>query len=181
MSRIGKKNIVIPEKVEVKLAGRDVSVKGPKGSLSLVLHPRVNASQTPEGISITVLNENLKLDRSLWGLYSRLVNNLMVGVTAGYSKKLEINGVGYKASLAGRVLTLAIGYSHDITYELPEGISVAIEKNIITVSGIDKQKVGQVAAEIRAFKKPDPYLLKGIKYVDEVIMKKAGKSAAKTA
>ncbi len=175
MSRIGKKPIDIPEKVDVKIDNNKISVKGLKGELSLDVHPLVQISQKDNQILVTVKNSEDKEQASLWGLSRTLVNNLITGVTEGFSKQLEINGIGFKAQLKGDKLVLNVGFSHPVEYSIPEGIQINVEKNIITISGIDKQKVGQVAAEIRAIKKPEPYKGKGIKYIDEVIRRKAGK------
>lgn len=179
MSRVGKKPLAIPAGVTVTVAGGEVKVKGPKGELKQALHPDVTVTVMEGGseIKVTVKNPDLKLDNSLWGLFRRLVENMIIGVTTGYVKKLEMNGVGYKASVAGKVLTLDVGYSHDINFPIPDGIAASVEKNVITVAGIDKQLVGETAAQIRAFRKPEPFLGKGIKYSDEVIIRKAGKTA----
>lgn len=181
MSRIGKVPIEIPSGVDVKIVNKDVTVKGPKGELSMKVHPNVLLEQKENTIIVTVKNPEEKNDRALWGLARRLISNMIIGVTQGFSKKLEINGVGYKAVVKGSVLELQLGYSHPIEYKIPEGIEIVVEKNVVTVSGKDKQQVGQIAAEIRQFRKPEPYKGKGIKYEDEVILRKAGKAAAKGA
>lgn len=179
MSRIGKKPINIPTGVTVNLNGRDLTVKGPKGELKQNIHPRVTLEIQDNVINLKIANENNKSERALWGLFGSLVNNMVIGVTKGFEKKLLINGIGYKANLAANKLNLSIGYSHDVVFEVPSDVTVAVEKNQITVSGIDKQRVGEVAAQIRKFKKPEPYKGKGIQYIDEKIRRKVGKAAGK--
>jgi large subunit ribosomal protein L6 len=178
MSRIGKAPIPIPQGVEIKQAGSSVEVKGPKGVLSHAL---------PDGISIKVEDGTIhvkrkgdtKRERSLHGLSRTLIANMVTGVTAGFEKGLEIVGIGYRAALQGKDLQLSLGYSHPVIYSIPEGIEVEVDKqNKITVKGINKQQVGQVAAEIRSFKKPEPYKGKGIRYVGEYVRRKAGKAKA---
>ncbi|RJQ35610.1 50S ribosomal protein L6 [Candidatus Parcubacteria bacterium] len=179
MSRIGKKPITIPQGVEVKLnlenAGPIVSVKGPKGALTVNLTKEVKVEQKDNQLVFEVNDPENKYDNSLWGLSRTLVNNAILGVTEGFKKELEINGVGFKVAVAGKKLVLNVGFSHQVEYGIPEGITIETEKNNIKISGIDKQLVGQVAAEIRGIKKPEPYKGKGIKYVDEQIRRKAGK------
>jgi len=185
MSRIGKKLITIPAGVEVKLDGQNVQVKGPKGSLNLNLHPHVMAAMAEadgaKQLTFTVKDENLKDDRALWGLSRSLVQNMIVGVTQGYEEKLEIVGVGFKANVAGKMLTMEVGFSHEVKFPLPDGVVVVVDKNTITITGIDKQLVGETAARIRRVKKPEPYKGTGIKYVDEMVRRKAGKAATKAA
>ncbi|MBI4215124.1 MAG: 50S ribosomal protein L6 [Parcubacteria group bacterium] len=181
MSRIGKQIIIIPSGVEVKIDNQSVEVKGPKGTLQGSLHPHVRAALDNGQLSVAVDDENEKLDRALWGLHRSLIMNMIVGVTQGFEKKLELNGVGYKVAASGDTLNLVLGFSHEVKYKVPASITVKVEKNIITIAGIDKQKVGQTAAEIKALKKPDAYLGKGIKYAGEVLRKKPGKAAAKAA
>lgn len=175
MSRIGKKIISIPSGVTVDVAGSIVRVKGPKGTLEHKCVSGIRAVVEGQELRIELANENLKGGAALWGLTRALVNNMVKGVTEGFSKKLEINGVGFKAVLQGTKLVLNVGFSHPVEYQLPEGIEATIEKNLITVRGIDRQLVGQAAAEIRAIKKPEPYKGKGIKYSDEVVRRKVGK------
>ena len=179
MSRIGRMPIAIPAGVTVEIAENNkVTVKGPKGTLTRVLVPEMEIKV--EGAEITVTRPNdLKRMKSLHGLTRTLINNMVVGVTAGYEKKLEVNGVGYKAAKAGKKLTLSLGYSHPVEMEDPEGIESVVEGNVITVKGIDKEKVGQYAAEIRDKRRPEPYKGKGIKYADEVIRRKVGKTGKK--
>ena len=175
MSRIGKKPIIVPEKTEVKVENNKVMVKGPKGQLEQLLPSKVIVEVNNQDVLVKVENENIKEQKALWGLFRSLINNMVDGVVNGFSKQLEINGIGFKAVVSGKNLLLNVGFSHQVEYLIPEGIDISIEKNLITISGIDKQKVGQVAAEIRAIKKPEPYKGKGIKYIDEVIRRKAGK------
>lgn len=175
MSRIGKKPVAIPEGVTATVDGKTVTAKGPKGELQIVLDAEVNVAKTEAGIEITPRN-NTKVSRSKWGLSRTLVANIMVGVTEGYTKSLEINGVGYRAAMKGKNIQLLLGFSHDVVYEVPDDVTVVCPKPTeITVSGIDKQKVGQVAAEIRSYRSPEPYKGKGVKYADEVIFRKEGK------
>lgn len=177
MSRVGKKPLLIPSGVQVTVADGTIAVKGPKGELKQALHPRVTVKIEGSELTVSVKDEQNIKDRALWGLFRRLVENMVEGVTKGYEKKLEINGVGYRASVAGKILKVDAGYSHDVDFDIPVGITIAVEKNIITVAGIDKQLVGETAARIRAIRKPEPFLGKGIKYADEVIKRKAGKTA----
>lgn len=180
MSRVGKKQIIIPGGVEVKIDGRNVSVKGPKGTLDFTMHPVATAMIAEEGgvktINIAVEKENDVKQRALWGLTTRLISNMIEGVAKGYEKKLEINGVGFRAAVSGNKLKLEVGFSHPVEYVLPAGIAATVEKNLITISGFDKQLVGEAAAQIRRIKKPEPYKGKGIKYTDEVVRRKTGKA-----
>ena len=179
MSRIGRMPIAIPAGVTVEVAENNkVTVKGPKGTLERVLPSEMEIKV--EGAEIVVSRPNdLKKMKSLHGLTRTLINNMVVGVTAGYEKKLEVNGVGYKVSKAGKKLTLSLGFSHPVEMEDPEGIETTVDNNIIVVKGIDKEKVGQFAAEIRDKRRPEPYKGKGIKYADEVIRRKVGKTGKK--
>ena len=179
MSRIGRMPIAIPAGVTVEVAENNkVTVKGPKGTLERVLPAEMEIKV--EGAEIVVSRPNdLKKMKSLHGLTRTLINNMVVGVTAGYEKKLEVNGVGYKVSKAGKKLTLSLGFSHPVEMEDPEGIETTVDNNIIVVKGIDKEKVGQFAAEIRDKRRPEPYKGKGIKYADEVIRRKVGKTGKK--
>ena len=179
MSRIGRMPIAIPAGVTVEIAENNkVTVKGPKGTLERVLAPEMNIAIEGEEVVVTRPND-LKRMKSLHGLTRTLINNMVVGVSTGYEKKLEVNGVGYKVSKAGNKLTLALGYSHPVEMEDPAGLESVVEGNTITVKGIDKEKVGQYAAEIRSKREPEPYKGKGIKYVDEVIRRKVGKTGKK--
>ncbi len=179
MSRIGRMPIAIPAGVTVEVAENNkVTVKGPKGTLERVLPAEMEIKV--EGAEIVVSRPNdLKKMKSLHGLTRTLINNMVVGVTTGYEKKLEVNGVGYKVSKAGKKLTLSLGFSHPVEMEDPEGIETTVDNNIIVVKGIDKEKVGQFAPETRDKRRPEPYKGKGIKYADEVIRRKVGKTGKK--
>src|ERR1700758_942644 len=175
MSRIGKKAVPVPSGVTANVEGQTVKVKGPKGALQLVLHDDVKATMDKGAIKVDPRSET-KRARSQWGTSRTLISNLMTGVTKGFEEKLEINGVGYRAAVQGKNLQLQLGYSHDVVYPIPEGITIATPKPVeIVISGSDRQKVGQVAAEIREFRPPEPYKGKGIKYSDERIFRKEGK------
>ena len=175
MSRIGKKSVPVPAGVTVDLAGLNVSVKGPKGELKFLLTDQVIAKMEEGGVKVDPKDKS-KLARSAWGMSRTMIANMIKGVTTGYTKSLEITGVGYRAAAQGKVLQLALGYSHDINYAVPEGIEIKTPKPTeIVISGIDKQKVGQVAAEIRDFRSPEPYKGKGVKYAGEYIFRKEGK------
>jgi len=175
MSRIGKKPVPVPQGVTVNIDGQTVSVKGPKGELQSSLVPIVSVALKDDAIVIGPRSKS-KASRSAWGMSRTLVANLITGVTDGFSKTLEINGVGYRAAVQGKGLKLNLGYSHDVVYDIPDGISIVTPKPTeIVVSGIDKQQVGQVAAEIREWRKPEPYKGKGIKYAGEYIFRKEGK------
>ena len=175
MSRIGKKPIAVPSGVTVNLDGQNVTVKGPKGELALKLVDEVGIEDGEEGLVVTPRDESQRA-RSMWGMQRTLVQNFVTGVSEGFVKKLEINGVGYRAQMQGKDLQLALGFSHDVVYKVPEGISISTPKPTeIEVSGINKQVVGQVAAEIRAYRPPEPYKGKGVKYEDEYIFRKEGK------
>ena len=175
MSRIGKTPVMVPSGVDVQIAGQDVSVKGPKGALSLTLVDDVEAKREDDKIWINPRNDT-KRARTMWGMQRTLVNNMVAGVSEGFVVKLQINGVGYRAQVQGKDLVLALGFSHEVRFSVPEGIEVTCETpTAITVTGSDRQRVGQVAAEIRSFRKPEPYKAKGIKYVDEYIFRKEGK------
>ena len=175
MSRIGKKAVPIPSGVTANVEGQTVKVKGPKGAMQVVLPDDVLVKMDKGEVKVDPRNDG-KRARSMWGTSRTLVNNLVTGVTKGFEKKLEITGVGYRAALQGKNLQIALGYSHDVIYPVPEGIAIATPKPTeIVVTGIDKQKVGQVAAEIRAFRPPEPYKGKGVKYAGEYIFRKEGK------
>ena len=179
MSRIGKMPVAIPAGVTVDIAeGNKITVKGPKGTLERVLVPEMDVKIENGEVVVTRPND-LKRNKSLHGLTRTLIKNMVVGVTEGYAKKLEVNGVGYKAVKEGKKLTLSLGYSHPIEMMDPEGIETKVEGNVITVSGINKEVVGQYAAEIREKRRPEPYKGKGIKYSDEVIRRKVGKAGKK--
>ena len=175
MSRIGKKAVPVPAGVTVSVTGQSVAVKGPKGELKEVLNEQVLVKMEEGGVKVDPINQS-KLARSSWGMSRTLVANMVKGVTEGYSKSLEINGVGYRAALDGKVLKLNLGYSHDVNYPVPEGIDIKTPKPTeIVITGINKQRVGQVAAEIRDWRGPEPYKGKGIKYAGETIFRKEGK------
>lgn len=180
MSRIGKKPISLPSGVEAKISGNAsdgfvVDLKGKLGTLSVTLPKKVTVTLAEKDLLFSVANPESKEEKALWGLSRTLVHNALVGVTTGFSKGLEINGVGFKVALQGKKLVLNVGFSHPVDFPLPAGINAEVDKNTIKISGIDKQLVGQTAAEIRAIKKPEPYKGKGIKYATEVIRRKAGK------
>lgn len=176
MSRIGKLPVPIPAGVKVSLDGNEITVTGPKGALKQSLHDRMVIAVEAEQIVVN-RPSNEKTDLALHGLTRSLINNMVVGVSQGFKKALEINGVGYRAEISGNVLTMSLGYSHPVVYELPEGISVEVEKQTkLSVIGIDKQLVGSTSAKIRSFRAPEPYKGKGIKYADERILRKAGKA-----
>ena len=175
MSRIGKMPIAIPAGVEVKLDGNTVSVKGPKGELTRTVHPNMKVEVNGAEVTVTRPNDN-KENRSLHGLTRSLIANMVKGVTDGFTKELEVNGVGYRASVEGNKLVLNVGYSHPVEMPLPDGIKAEVNDKKITISGIDNQKVGQFAAEVREKRPPEPYKGKGIKYMDEHIRRKEGKA-----
>ena len=179
MSRLGKLPIEIPTGTQAKIENNFIIVKGSKGELKQELNNLVKVEVLEKEIKVSIKNEKVKKERAFWGLYRSLINNMVQGVETGFEKKLEVNGVGYRIALAGKKLTLNVGYSHPVDFEFPEGITGAVEGNVITISGIDKQLVGEVAAKIRKIKKPEPYKGKGIKYIDEVIRRKEGKTAGK--
>ena len=175
MSRIGKKPVGVPDGVQLTIDGQTVTAKGPKGELSVVLVGDVTVDKTDEGVSVQPVGTS-KCARSMWGMSRTLVDNIVTGVSDGFEKRLEINGVGYRAVLQGKSLHLALGFSHDVNFPIPDGIEVQCPKPTeIVVSGFDKQKVGQVAAEIRRFRPPEPYKGKGVKYADEYVFRKEGK------
>ena len=175
MSRIGKKAVPIPSGVTANVEGQTIKVKGPKGALQLVLHDDVSATMDKGTIKVDPRSQT-KRARSQWGTSRTLVANLMAGVTKGFEQKLEITGVGFRAAVQGKNLQLQLGYSHDVVYPIPDGIAIATPRPVeIVITGIDKQKVGQVAAEIRDFRSPEPYKGKGVKYAGEYIFRKEGK------
>jgi len=179
MSRIGKQIIEIPQGVTVTATDSEVKVKGPKGELVRSVHPKVTISVADNNVTVDVVKKEDKAERSLWGTHAAHVVNMITGVTEGFEKKLEVNGVGYRVAKQGTDLKIEVGFSHPVIYKVPAGITAEVEKNVISISGTDKELVGQVAAEIRKIRKPEPYKGKGIKYMDEVIRRKAGKTAAK--
>lgn len=178
MSRIGKQPVTVPDKVQVAIKDGVVEVKGPKGQLSYTLTDRVTVEQSDKEIVVKPVDESNK-SKAMWGLTRTLISNMVTGVTEGFKKTLEFNGVGYKAAVQGDMLTLNLGYSHPIEYQLPQGIAATVTKNVIELVGCDKELVGFAAAKVRSFRPPEPYKGKGIKYSDEVIIRKAGKTGKK--
>ena len=178
MSRIGKLPVVLPEKVDVKIDGQKVSVKGAKGQLEYEFTNLVEISNDGKEVLVKPVDQS-KEARSLWGTTRTLINNMVIGVTDGFTKSLEFEGVGYKAAVKGDTLTLNLGYSHPIDFKLPEGITAKVTKNVIDISGSSKELVGFVAAKVRSFRPPEPYKGKGVRYQGEVIIRKAGKSGGK--
>lgn len=175
MSRIGKQPITIPSGVTLKAEGSVVVVQGPKGELTLTLHPHLLVQIDGSTATLSVKNIQDRTDRALWGLSRMLVANMVEGVSNGFTRGLEVHGVGYRVAVQGKKIVLHLGFSHPVEVELPDGVEAKSEGNILTVSGIDKQLVGETAARIRALKKPEPYKGKGIRYVGEVVRRKAGK------
>lgn len=180
MSRVGKSPITIPSGVSVTIADDAITVTGAKGTLSQFTLDEINVTQEDNVLTVTRNNDQPKT-RAKHGLMRALINNMVVGVSEGFTKQLELKGVGYKVAQSGTNLKLNVGFSHDILYPIPQGITASIEQNTITISGISRQQVGQIAAEIRALKKPEPYKGKGIRYVGERILRKSGKSGKEKA
>lgn len=181
MSKIGKKPITIPEGVEVKLSDNTLEAKGPKGSLNLDIHRLAKVEIADNTITVSKKNEKdgSKLAAAVWGLTRALINNVIIGVSSGYEKKLELQGVGFRMNISGKKINMALGFSHPVEVEIPEDLSAKIEEgNVLAISGIDKQKVGQFAAEIRSLKPVEPYKGKGFRYQGEKVRRKAGKKAA---
>ena len=175
MSRIGKRPVSVPDGVTASVDGQTVTAKGPKGELKFVVNEEVIVKMGDDGIKVDPRDQS-KDARSKWGMSRTQIENIMTGVSQGFTKSLEINGVGYRAAMQGKNLQLSLGFSHEVIYDVPEGITVATPKPTeITVTGIDKQQVGQVAAEIRKYRGPEPYKGKGVKYADETIFRKEGK------
>jgi len=175
MSRIGKKPVPVPSGVEVTISGQTVSAKGSKGTLGVVLSDYVTVSQSDDGITVTPINKT-QTARSFWGLSRTLVSNLVTGVSEGFSSKLELQGVGYRAQMQGNSLKMTLGFSHDVIFDIPEGINIETPSQTeVVVSGIDKQVVGQVAAKIRSYRPPEPYKGKGVRYAGEYVFRKEGK------
>ncbi len=176
MSRVGKKPIAIPSGVEVAVDNGVITVKKGNKSIEVNTYDRVGVEVADSNVTFTLKGEEAQ-DRAFWGTYRALTNNAIVGLNEGFSKSLEINGVGYRAAVKGKVLELQLGFSHPVNFDIPENIEIAVDKNIISIKGISKQEVGQVAAKIRGFRPPEPYKGKGVKYTDEHIVRKAGKTA----
>ena len=181
MSRIGKKPILLPKGVEVTFQGQTLTVKGPKGTLTGFVHPLVTGSlvdgEDGKELVFALSGESTAEAAAHWGTARANAANMVEGVTNGFSKSLEVNGVGFRVAVSGKNLNLVLGFSHDINFPIPEGITATVEKNVITIAGIDRHLVGETAARIRSLKKPEPYLGKGIKYTDESLRRKAGKAA----
>lgn len=177
MSRIGKKLILIPANVEIKIEGKTVSVKGPKGEVCFKVNPEIDVEKKEDKVIVSI-NAETKLAQSLWGLSRVMIANMIKGVTEGFEKRLEIQGIGFKAALEGENLGLSVGFSHPVKVKIPQNIKVLVEKNIIIISGIDKELVGQFTANIRRIKPPEPYKGKGIRYVGEAVRRKVGKKVA---
>jgi len=175
MSRVGNRAVAVPSGVTANIEGQTVKVKGPKGALQVILHDDVVATMDKGAIKVDPRSDS-KRARAMWGTYRALVSNIVTGVKDGFEQRLEINGVGYRAAVQGKNLQLQLGYSHDVIYPIPEGITIATPRPVeIVISGIDRQRVGQVAAEIRAFRPPEPYKGKGVKHAGEYIFRKEGK------
>jgi len=177
MSRIGKKLIAIPAGIEVSVNAGIVTVKKGSNSIDVETHNRVTVEVAEGNVAFGIVGDTAQ-SKAYWGTYRALTNNAIEGLTKGFAKSLEINGVGYRAAVKGKVLELQLGYSHPINYDIPEGLEITVEKNLIHVKGSSKQQVGQTAAIIRGYRKPEPYKGKGVKYTDEVIVRKAGKTAS---
>ncbi len=177
MSRIGKQTIEIPQGVTVSMNDGMIVVQGPKGTLERSIHPLVTLNVADNSVTVDVANKENKTERSLWGTYASHVKNMVIGVTTGFSKQLEVNGVGYKIAMQGTDIRLDVGYSHPVIFAIPQEIKASTEKNIITLESANKEILGAIAAEIRAVRKPEPYKGKGIKYMEETIRRKAGKAA----
>jgi large subunit ribosomal protein L6 len=179
MSRLGKLPIKLPTGVSAALNDNALTVKGPKGELKVNINPIIEVKIASDEIVVTPFDKGVSDASAIWGLIWSLVRNAVIGVSEGFSKKLEINGVGYRATASGNKLNMNLGFSHPVEFPLPDGISATVEGNTITISGISKQAVGEVAAQIRKIRKPEPYKGKGIKYSDEIVRRKMGKAATK--
>ena len=180
MSRLGKKEIAIPAGTEVILTQGEVSVKGKGGTLTRALHPGITIAVNGAAVSVTPANSS-RLAKALWGTYAAHMRNMIAGVNTPFVKKLQVEGIGYKAELSGKQIKLAVGFSHPVLVQIPDGLTVGIDKNMITVTGADKEQLGEFAASVRAIKKPEPYKGKGIRYEGEVVRMKQGKKAAAAA
>lgn len=177
MSRIGQKIIKIPNGVTVEVAAGTVKVKGSKGELAMPIHDTMKVAVDADGVQVEK-KRNAQIAQAMWGTTARLIENMITGVSAGFERKLELNGVGYRMAVKGKTLDLALGFSHPVIVPIPEGLTVTIEGPVMTIAGVDKQQVGQFAAEIRAFRPVEPYKGKGFKYDDEQVRRKEGKKAA---
>ncbi|MBU1032412.1 MAG: 50S ribosomal protein L6 [Patescibacteria group bacterium] len=182
MSRIGKKPIIISNGVEATVGEASVQIKGSKGTLIVPIHPKIKIVQQsePKALLVEVMNEEDKEQRALWGLTRQLIDNAVQGVQKPFEKSLEFIGVGFRVSVSGNEVNMEVGFSHPVKFTLPEGIEAKVEKQVLTISGIDKQLVGEMAAQIRRTRPPEPYKGKGIRYTDEVVIRKAGKAATKS-
>jgi len=178
MSRIGKKPVSIPSDIKVAIDGNVINFEKGKNKQSLDTKGNVGISFEDNTLTFTTKSDD-RQDRAFWGTYRSLANNIVVGLTTGYSKQLEINGVGYRAAVKGKILNLQLGHSHDIDFPIVDGLEISVEKNVITMKSVDKQLLGQAAAKIRSFRPPEPYKGKGVKYMEEHIVRKAGKTAKK--
>jgi large subunit ribosomal protein L6 len=176
MSKLAKRPITIPDKTDITVTDGVLIVSGPKGKLSRTMRPEVDIAIADKVLTVSTRRES-KFAHALWGTYAAHIRNMIEGVTTPFVKKLVIEGIGYRAEIAGKTMTLLLGFSHPVKVEVPEGVTAVVEKNVITITGIDKEQVGQFAATIRAFKKPEPYKGKGIRYDDEVVRRKQGKKA----
>jgi len=179
MSRLGKLPIKLNSNTTARMEKGSLIVKGPKGELTQKIHPLITVTIGEGEMHVSIKEGVSRKDNALWGLFWSLINNMVKGVTEGFSKKLELKGVGYKSAIAGQKITLNVGFSHPVEFVLPKGITGKVEANVITIEGTDKQVVGEISAQIRKIKKPEPYKGKGIKYSDEVIVRKEGKTSAK--
>ncbi|OIO20434.1 MAG: 50S ribosomal protein L6 [Candidatus Magasanikbacteria bacterium CG1_02_32_51] len=179
MSRIGKQVISIPAGVNVNIKDASVEVKGPKGTLVRQLNEKVKVTMADGTLTVDVKNKEDKAERSLWGTFASHLKNMIAGVTIGFKKELEINGVGYKVAMKGKDLQLEVGFSHPVIFKMPESVIAKVDKNVITLESYDKEMLGSTTSEIRAVRKPEPYKGKGIRYIDEIIRRKAGKTATK--
>jgi len=179
MSRLGKLPIKLSPQVQVTVAAKEMTFKGPKGELHLTLHPLVEIKVENGEITVAPRDKEAKNASAVWGLMWSLITNNVIGVSTGFVKKLEINGVGYRAAVAGSNLNMSLGFSHPVEFKLPKGITASVAGNVITLEGADKALLGETAAQIRKIRKPEPYKGKGVKYSEEIIRRKAGKSAAK--
>lgn len=177
MSRIGKKEIILPAGTEVSVVSSELIVKGKGGTLKKMVHPAIAIKVEGSNVKVEPANSS-RLAKALWGTYASHVSNMVQGVNTPFVKKLQVEGIGYRAELTGKSLKLSVGFSHPVLMEVPEGLTVLVEKNIITISGADKETLGQFAASVRAVKKPEPYKGKGIRYEGEVVRQKAGKKVA---
>ncbi|OGH86490.1 MAG: 50S ribosomal protein L6 [Candidatus Magasanikbacteria bacterium RIFOXYC12_FULL_33_11] len=179
MSRIGKQIISIPEGVTVNMTDASIEVKGPKGTLVRQLNDKVEVKMENNSLTFDVKNKEDKKERSLWGTFAAHLKNMILGVTEGFKKELEVNGVGYKVAMQGKDIKLEVGFSHPVIFKMPDSVKAIVEKNVITLESYDKEMLGSITAEIRSIRKPEPYKGKGIKYMEEIIRRKAGKTAAK--